>query len=270
MLFATWREVFKGLGEIMDILISNDDGVYAEGINCLNQVLSQDNRTLVVAPLEERSTTGHTLSLDNPLRLVQIKEDVFGCSGYPADCSLIGFGHILNEKPKFVISGINRGANLGQDVYYSGTMAAAREATFHGIPSIAVSTALNLSISHHDIIHYETAAKFVASLIKEDLEEIIAPLHVVNINVPNVEEGDIKGVRLCELGFRQYSEEISQRKDFRDRDYFWVGGVYKGFKGDDKTDCFAVENNYISVSVINLLGGPTEHKDKWNDLLAKY
>lgn len=254
----------------MKILISNDDGVYAEGINSLNDHLSLSHQTLVVAPLEERSTTGHTLSLDNPLRLVQIRENVIGCSGYPADCSLIGFGHLSKDKPDFVVSGINRGANLGQDTYYSGTMAAAREAVFHGIPAIAVSTALNLNIAHHDNIYYATAARFVDTLLKEDLASLLSPLHVININVPNTPEKDIKGVKLCSLGFRRYSEDISCRKDFRDRDYFWVGGVYEGYEGDEGTDCHAVDNNYISVSVINLLGAPTDREQEWRDLLKKY
>jgi 5'-nucleotidase len=254
----------------MKILISNDDGVFADGIRCLHKTLKQTHDTTVVAPLEERSTTGHTLSLDNPLRVVEIEDGVYGCSGYPADCTLVGFGHLLKDnKPDVIVSGINRGANLGQDIYYSGTMAAAREAVFHGIPAIAVSTALDLSIAHHENVFYQSAADFVAKLLKEDITNLLAPMHVINVNVPNIEMAQIKGAKLCTLGFRNYSEDISCRRDFRDRDYFWVGGVYKGFTGDDKTDCFAVENKYISVSIINLLGGETEKINEWKNLIEK-
>ena len=129
----------------MEILISNDDGVYAEGIKSLRKSLSQIGNVTVVAPLEERSTTGHTLTLDHPLRLIELEKDIYGCSGYPADCALLGVIHLFKEKkgrkPDLVVSGINRGPNLGQDTYYSGTVAAAREAVFHGVPALSVSTA---------------------------------------------------------------------------------------------------------------------------------
>jgi 5'-nucleotidase len=253
------------------ILVSNDDGVYADGINSLNNELSKTNLTTVVAPLEERSTTGHTLSLDNPLRVIKISDNVYGCSGFPADCSLIGFGHILkDDKPDIVVSGINRGANLGQDIFYSGTMAAAREAVFHGIPGIAVSTALDLNLSKQPKIHFDTAAKFISTIIADGVLDLISPLHVVNVNVPNIEEKDIKGVKLCSLAFRKYSEEISNRTDFRDRDYFWVGGRYEGYDGDEKTDCYAVENNYISISILNLLGKEADKLSNWTQFLSKY
>lgn len=254
----------------MKILISNDDGVYADGIKSLQKILDEKFETTVVAPLEERSTTGHTLSLDNPLRVVKIEENRFGCSGYPADCSLLGFAHIMEEKPSVVVSGINRGANLGQDIYYSGTMAAAREAVFHGIPGIAVSTHLDMTTHYHDVIHYDTAARFIKEFIDKGAVDYIAPLHVVNVNVPNCKSEDIKGVKLCDLSYRRYSETISKRSDFRDREYFWVGGQYEGFEGDEKTDCFAVENNFISVSILNLLGKPTDNLDTWKDFLNQF
>lgn len=255
----------------MKLLISNDDGVYADGIISLNNELLKDNQTTVVAPLEERSTTGHTLSLDNPLRVIKISDNVYGCSGFPADCSLIGFGHILKDnKPDIVVSGINRGANLGQDIFYSGTMAAAREAVFHGIPGIAVSTALDLNLKNHPEIHYDTAAKFIAKIIADNVLDLISPLHVININVPNIPESKIKGVKLCNLAFRKYSEEISNRTDFRDRDYFWVGGRYEGYEGNEKSDCYAVENDYISISVLNLLGKEADKLSSWAQFISKY
>jgi len=254
----------------VNILISNDDGVYAEGIISLDECLSQSYKTTVVAPLEERSTTGHTLSLEHPLRIKKISENRYGCSGYPADCSLIGFAQIMKRKPDVIVSGINRGANLGQDVYYSGTMAAAREGVFHGIPGIAVSTHLDMSTHDHGHIEYDTAAVFIKEILEKGVLDLMSPLHVINVNVPNCSRDMIKGVKLCELSFRKYSETILKKSDLRGRDYYWVGGKYEGYIGDEKTDCFAVENNYISVSVLNLMGRPADNLNTWNEFLKQF
>ncbi len=254
----------------MRILISNDDGVYAPGINTLYKTLSKEHEVFVVAPLEERSTTGHTLSLDNPLRVTKVEDDkdIFGCSGYPADCTLMGIAHLMQERPDIVISGINRGANLGQDIYYSGTMAAAREAAFRDIPAIAVSTACDFSKGHDHAINFSTAANFILKLISKDILNLIAPLHVINVNVPDVDESLIKGAKRTELGMRYYSEEIAPRRDFRGREYFWVGGVYKGHCDTAGSDCVAVDENYVSVGIINLLGKNAEKLEQWDELLG--
>ena len=251
----------------MNILISNDDGVYADGIKALYRELRKEHSVTVVAPLEERSTTGHTLSLDVPLRLVEVEKDIYGCSGFPADCSLVGFGHILKSKPDLVISGINRGANLGQDIYYSGTMAAAREASFHGIPSIAVSSACNFMDPNLTHINFDVAANFILRLLRVVEPKSIAPLTVLNINVPDVSAEKIRGVQVTELGFRKYSEEISERVDFKGRSYYWVGGKYEGFIGESGTDCHAVDQNFISVSPLNLLGGSSDQIEEWTKIL---
>ena len=255
----------------MRILISNDDGVYAPGINTLYKTLAKEHEVFVVAPLEERSTTGHTLSLDNPLRVTKISddEDIFGCSGFPADCTLMGIAHLMQERPDIVISGINRGANLGQDIYYSGTMAAAREAVFRNIPAIAVSTVCDFKKNPEHPIHYSSAAHFILNLLRKDILKLIPQDHVLNVNVPDVSEEDIKGTKLTELGMRWYSEEIAPRKDFRGREYFWIGGVYKGHCATEGSDCVAVDNNYVSVSLLNLLGRPAEKLAQWNELIKE-
>ena len=256
----------------MKLLISNDDGVYAPGIKSLYKTLAEEHSTFVVAPLEERSTTGHTLSLDNPLRVVEVdgENNIYGCSGYPADCTLMGFGKLMKERPDLIVSGINRGANLGQDIYYSGTAAAAREGVFHGIPAIAVSSVCDFSKGPEHPIYFDTAARFILELLRKNILELIAPFHLVNINVPDAKWSDIAGVKITELGFRNYSEEITERKDFRGRSYYWVGGVYKGFEGNENTDCFSVDKNYISVSVLNLLGGASEKISKWQELMKEF
>ncbi len=254
----------------MKVLISNDDGVHAPGIKVLNKVLKENLDTFVVAPLEERSTTGHTLSLDNPLRIAQIEDQVFGCSGYPADCSLMGFGFLMEKKPDIVVSGINRGANLGQDIYYSGTVAAAREGVFHGIPGVAVSLVCDFHAPTSEGLHFLSAAKFVQKFLTEEIVSLLSPNHLININVPDLPYEKIKGVKLTELGLRRYSEEITQRSDFRGRDYYWIGGIYQGFEGTPNSDCQAVDDGFISVSILNLLGKAPDKYDKWLEIIKNF
>ncbi|MCB9093731.1 MAG: 5'/3'-nucleotidase SurE [Halobacteriovoraceae bacterium] len=238
------------------ILMTNDDGVNAPGINSLFKVIKNINSdTFVVAPLEERSTTGHSLSLDKPLRLQHIDENIYGCTGYTADCVLMGIGHILKDKkPNLVLSGINRGANLGQDLYYSGTMAGAREAAFHGFPSVAVSLVCDM---HHDTpFYYETAAKVMETLIELNIEKYIPKLSMINVNVPNIPFEELKGVKCGKMGFRYYSEEIEPRIDSRNRDYYWVVGKYEGFrKMDGTTDSELVDNHFVSVVPLPVIMG---------------
>lgn len=254
----------------MKILISNDDGVYAPGIESLYENLKDQHDLFVVAPLEERSTTGHTLSLDNPLRVVEVdkEKNIYGCSGFPADCTLMGFGKLMGEKPDLIVSGINRGANLAQDIYYSGTVAAAREGVFHGIPGIAISSVCDFSAGPEHPIYFDTAAQVMKKILSSiDVRELLAPYHLVNINVPDCPLSELKGARLTTLGLRKYSEEITERKDFRGRSYYWVGGIYKGFEGGEETDCFTVDKGFVSVSVLNLLGGPAEKLNEWRSQL---
>lgn len=237
----------------MKILLSNDDGVHAPGIRTLHVELSQRYDSTIIAPLEERSTTGHSLSLDRPLRLERLDNAVYGCSGFPADCVLMGIGHLMKaQRPDVVISGINRGANLAQDLYYSGTIAAAREAAFHGIPSMAVSLVFESMKDQH---RYETAAAFVRMALEQQIHSACPRLNLLNINVPNVELSKIKGCKLTDIGFRRYSEEIHVRMDAREREYFWVAGIYKGFEPNASSDCEAVSQGYISITPHALIDG---------------
>jgi 5'-nucleotidase len=229
----------------MNLLLANDDGVIAPGIRALYLELNEKFNPIIVAPLEERSTTGHSLSLDKPLRLEQLEPNIFGCSGFPADCVLMGLHVLQKSRPDVVISGINRGANLGQDLYYSGTIAAAREAAFHGLPSMAVSLALKNLNGHH---FYETAAKIVNMCLEFELHLHIPKLALININVPNLEFSKIKGFKLTKIGFRRYSEEVHARIDTRERNYYWIAGQYLGFNGGQDSDCQAVEDGFVSIT----------------------
>lgn len=236
------------------VLISNDDGINAPGINCLYKHIKMDHETYAVAPSEERSTTGHSLSLDHPVRLHQFAQDqnMYHCTGFPADSILMGLGHILKDKrPDVVVSGINRGANLSQDLYYSGTMAAAREAAFHMVPAIAVSLVIKKS---GDFYHFDTAGDFIRKLLATNIHLTLPRLSMLNINVPNIALNEIKGVKISKMGFRHYSERIDKKLDSRDRSYYWICGHLEGFEEfDGKSDSEVVEQGYISVTPLGLL-----------------
>lgn len=236
----------------MKVLLANDDGVTAPGIRALYHVLRDEFTTTIIAPLEERSTTGHSLSLDKPLRLERLEENIYGCSGFPADCVLMGLGHVLKDnRPDVVVSGINRGANLGQDLYYSGTIAAAREAAFHKTPAIAVSLVFGKVNEKH---HYETAAMFIKWCLEENLHKVCPPMTLLNINVPDLPLKEIRGVRASEIGFRRYSEEIHARMDTRGREYFWIAGHYEGFLQNPESDTHVVGEHMIAITPHTLIG----------------
>lgn len=251
----------------MKVLLANDDGVTAPGIRSLYHALRESFETTIIAPLEERSTTGHSLSLDKPLRLERLEENIYGCSGFPADCVLMGVGHVMKDKrPDVVVSGINRGANLGQDLYYSGTVAAAREAAFHNVPAIAVSLVFGKVNEKH---HYDSAAMFIRWCLEEGLHKAIPPMTLLNINVPDLPLKEIRGVRKTEVGFRRYSEEIHARIDSRGRDYFWIAGHYEGFLQNPASDCFAVDENMIAVTPHTLIGERVQDFTALNPLIEK-
>ncbi len=236
----------------LKILISNDDGVYAPGIKNLANKLTAKHGVTVVAPLQERSTTGHSISLDTPLRIRQMDDNIYGTTGFPGDCILVGLGHICKDnKPDIVISGINSGANLGQDLYYSGTVAAAREASFHGIPSIAVSLAMK---SNEEDAHWDSASDFILKLLELDIHKYIPAFSLLNVNVPNCSKTDLKGVKFTSIGFRDYIESVEERTDTRNKKYYWVAGGLRGHHAIEGTDCVAVEQKYIAVTPHSLIG----------------
>lgn len=251
----------------MRILLANDDGVMAPGIRSLHKELSPVFDTTIIAPLEERSTTGHSISLDKPLRLERLENNIYGCSGFPGDCVLMGLGHVMKEnRPDVVLSGINRGANLGQDLYYSGTIAAAREAAFHNVPSIAVSLVFNAVNEHH---RYDVAATAVKWCLESNLQKLIKPYTLVNINVPNIPMNEIKGFKLTEIGFRRYSEEIHARMDTRDREYFWIAGRYEGFVENSASDCQAVKDGHIAITPHAMIDGINKDYSELGHLIER-
>lgn len=237
----------------MNILISNDDGIYAEGIKILvNYLQDAGHTTYVVAPLEEQSGTGHGITLHQPLRVKEVYRDntLFGhsVSGKPADTIKVALTHLYDEKNiDFVISGINRGANLGTDLFYSGTFAAASEGTFWRKNSIALS----LIVDGSDL-YFESAGEFIAEYLK-DIKDIKFPVGtLLNINVPNLPTEEIKGVKYTRQSNRKFQEKLIEREDSQGNQYFWLGG--HPIKGDhvENSDLEAVENGYISITPVKL------------------
>jgi 5'-nucleotidase len=237
----------------MRILISNDDGVYSWGLRVLHNHLKKLGTTWVVAPLEEKSTTGHSLTIHKPLRVNRLENGFYGVSGSPADCVYIGLREVIKGMPDVVISGINRGGNLGQDVYYSGTVSAAREACILGLPAISVSVDIDFRKKKEEKeIHFETAAKAIVQLLKTVSLKTIPKHTLLNVNVPDVAPNKVKGFSAVRQGFRFYSGTVIKRVDHRGRTYFWIGGQYKGYHSQQGTDCDAVARKYISVTPIRL------------------
>lgn len=237
----------------MRILLSNDDGVHAVGLKRLQKELGKLGDVWVIAPLEERSTTGHSLTIHKPLRMIEMGERFFGVSGSPADCVYLGIRQVMKRLPDLVVSGVNRGANLGQDVYYSGTVSAAREACILGIPAMAVSLAVNFQRPKpEDQLNYATAALTAVKTLRSILKQPCPHHTLFNLNVPDVPLSRLKGIRLGRQGFRFYSGSILRRKDHRGKDYYWVGGRYKGFRKEADTDCSIVEDGYAALTPIKL------------------
>lgn len=209
----------------MNILVSNDDGVFALGIRSLANALAAAGHTVtVVCPDRERSATGHGLTLHRPLRVNQI-EDVFdakvvawACSGTPSDCVKLALDAILPNPPDFVVSGVNHGANLGTDVLYSGTVSAAMEGVLEGIPAIAISLT---SFAHKD---FEPAADFAVRLVAQLENQPLALPVLLNVNVPPVAAADIKAPVIARQGVRRYFDQFEKRVDPRGKTYYWLAG----------------------------------------------
>ncbi len=241
-------------GRRLIILLSNDDGVYAQGLLTLKEALSPIAEVYVVAPDREKSAVSHAVTLHRPLRVEQISEKVFAVDGTPTDCVILGVNKLLKERPSIVVSGINQGGNMGDDVTYSGTVSAAMEGTILGIPSIAVS----LLVGRYR--NYENAARFIVKLVKWIQTTPLPPDTFLNVNVPDAERyEDIKGVAWTRQGKRVYSDSIEELVDPRGRRYYWIGGIpLKDVENDDDTDIGAVGKGFISITPIHL--DLTDHK----------
>ncbi len=236
----------------MRILISNDDGIFATGIRKLAERLAaeKDFEVFVVAPDRERSATGHALTLHKPLRVEEVDlapnvKGAWAVTGTPSDCVKFAVIALLKQKPDIVISGINNGANLGNDVLYSGTVSAAMEGAFLHIPSIAVSL-----VTKQEKKHWETAADFVAELIHCVPKAGLQPGCLLNVNVPSAPMAEISGYAITKLGYRLYNDHFEKRTDPRGKIYYWLAGHAIEESDEPYTDTWAVNQKMISVTPI--------------------
>jgi len=231
----------------MKILLTNDDGYYAQGIKQLKDALKEDNDVFVIAPDKEKSAASHSLTLDFPLRINKKGEKEYTVDGTPTDCVLVAVHGLLKDNlPDLLISGINHGPNMGEDVTYSGTVAAAFEGTILGIRSIAVS------LVGRDNLIFDSAKIFIKSFV-QSLEKL--KLHtetIMNINVPNLPPAKIKGISITKLGKRIYRDDIIRNVDPRGKYYYWIGGDTPIWEKTRGTDFEAIEHRRISVTPLHL------------------
>ena len=237
----------------MKILISNDDGIAANGIRCLSETLSKNHEVYVIAPDRERSAAGHSLTLHTPIRVEEVEaynnvKRAWVTTGTPGDCVKIGINAILSkdEQPELVISGINHGPNLGADILYSGTVSCAMEGAMLGVPSIAMS----LASLKYEMEDFRFAAKFIDALIPKLSNFNFPKKSILNINVPALEEDDIAGVAITELGRKMFTDSYEKRIDPRGKVYYWMAGELIMEPVDAKTDIAAVRNNQISITPV--------------------
>jgi len=230
------------------ILLSNDDGVRAQGLLVLKDALEDLATVYIVAPDREKSAVSHALTLHRPLRVEKIHETVFAIDGTPTDCIILGVNKLLKERPHLVISGINQGGNMGDDITYSGTVSAAMEGTILGIPSIAISLVIK------EYQNYENAARFAKRLVEWIQTTPLPPDTFLNVNVPDVEKYEaIKGIKWTRQGKRIYNDSIYELVDPRGRKYYWIGGEpLEGIENDDDTDIGALSKGFISITPIHL------------------
>jgi 5'-nucleotidase len=235
----------------MRLLLTNDDGILAHGLACLAEAADPLGEITVVAPDREQSATSHSLTLHHPVRPVERGTRRFQVDGTPTDCVMLAVEALMPERPDFVFSGINHGQNMGEDVLYSGTVAAAMEGLALGIPSIAISFAGG--DLRADLTHLKEQVKVLTPLLKHVTNLPSFPRDtLLNINLPPLPAGEIKGVKLTRLGRRVYSNSLKPMEDPWGRKIFWIGGGSITWTGTGDSDFQAIEDGYVSVTPLHL------------------
>jgi 5'-nucleotidase len=231
----------------MRILVTNDDGYLATGIQVLADAARALGDVTVVAPDREQSATSHSLTLHHPLRVRTPSDGLYVVEGTPTDCIVLALGELLADKPDFVLSGINHGANLGDDVLYSGTVAAAMESTILGIPSVAVS------FTGQEPTDIAAWGPVLSTLLAKLLERDDFPAEtLLNINLPAIPPSELKGVRVATLGRRAYVGSLTRARDPNGKEYFWIGGGESKWWGGPDVDFRAVHSGFISITPLHL------------------
>ncbi|MEY3788686.1 MAG: hypothetical protein RLZ75_2893 [Pseudomonadota bacterium] len=230
----------------MHILLSNDDGYLAEGLNALANALREHAEISVVAPDRNRSAASNSLTLEMPLRAYATDNGFIKVDGTPTDCVHLAITGLLDHEPDMVFAGINHGSNLGDDVLYSGTVAAATEGRFLGLPAIAIS------LVGSNPIHFETAADVAVTLLKQLVKKPLPKDTILNVNVPDVALKDLKGFKATRLGQRHKSEPVIKNKDPRGRIIYWVGPPGAEQDAGPGTDFYAINEGYVSVTPLQV------------------
>ncbi|MCG6264095.1 5'/3'-nucleotidase SurE [Vibrio vulnificus] len=227
------------------ILLSNDDGVFAEGIRTLASELSTLAEVIIVAPDRNRSGASNSLTLEQPLRVTCVEENVYSVQGTPTDCVHFALNELLkNDLPDLVLSGINHGANLGDDVLYSGTVAAAMEGHFLGVQSIAFSLVGKS--------HFKTAAIIAKQIVEQHLAKPIPTNRLLNINIPDLPLEQLKEIRVTRLGARHHAENMIKQLDPRGHEIYWLGPPGKEQDAGEGTDFHAIEQGYVSITPLQV------------------
>lgn len=246
------------------ILITNDDGYEGDGLKALREALEDIAQLIVVAPASEKSACGHGITLKAPLRFIGLDDDFYKLDdGTPADCVYLALNTMFEDgnKPDLIISGINRGANLGEDVTYSGTAAAAMEGCIYGIPSIAISQVMTKTEDGSYDYNYENA-KIVIKGIVEKIFNGEFPLEdrkFLNINIPNLPKGELKGIRATKKAYRFYGNDAHMHRNPRGEEYYWLGLHPLDFRDEIGTDYKAIQEGYASITPIKV--DMTSHED---------
>jgi 5'-nucleotidase len=232
----------------VNILITNDDGIHAPGLYQLKQALEKVASVLVVAPDTERSAVGHAITVSDPLRVYQVEKDnrFFGyaVNGTPADCVKLGIKCLLAEKPDLVVSGINLGPNTGTNIIYSGTVSAAAEAVIMGIPGLA------LSVASFHVHEYEYACSLAVTLARKIYQHGLRPGTLLNVNVPPLKSGEIKGVAITRQGQARFEESFDKRVDPTNRVYYWLTGKRLYLDKEDDLDDVVIQQQKVSITPI--------------------
>jgi 5'-nucleotidase len=230
----------------MRILLSNDDGYQAPGLLALAAALREVARITVVAPDRDRSGASNSLTLDVPIRAQRVDDGVFRVNGTPTDCVHLAITGLLDHEPDMVVAGINAGANLGDDVIYSGTVAAATEGRFLGFPAMAVS------LTSHTPRHFDTAARVARQLVERLRVEPLAPDTIISVNVPDLPYAALQGLRATRLGHRHKAEPVVRMVDPRGREVYWVGPAGPEQDAGPGTDFHAIRGGYVSVTPLQV------------------
>ncbi len=229
----------------MKILISNDDGYLAPGLNALAEALAPIAETVVVAPDSNRSGSSNSLTLDRPLSVYRAANGFYFVNGTPSDCVHIALTGVLSFRPDLIVSGINQGQNMGDDTLYSGTVAAATEGYLFGIPAIAFSQV------QHGWIHLDAAARIAREIVERGFDDLQAP-YLLNINIPNLPYEQIKPIVPTRLGKRHVSEAVIKTQDPHGREIFWIGPAGKAKDAGEGTDFHATAQGHISVTPLQV------------------